>query len=481
MVLILSPLLLSLPAQALYGNKNLYWKTGSKSKPVMIPVCWENPASASAQRRGWAQSAVEASWQRHARVNFVEWDSCKKGDRGLHILITNTSMMPGGKTLNGKTNGGKLDLSYSGGPTGCQRGSAALQHCIAAVAAHEVGHVLGFYHEEERPDYVEPPGTPPKAPCAKQSFKNSKPQYYGAFDIDSVMSYCGQPAGNPSTWKEGLSPGDVASVQRAYGRRIPGSLVSPGGNCLAAHESAKTLEEAFLWDCDEARNDQEWRLNSFTDGTLRLGPDRCLQAKSTQRQVRLGYCATKEPGQRWRLEEIRLSGFGGQCLDLRAGRTIRRTPIQMWACGALDGANQRWRITAQREIEFASSGMCLTLPESGTANLNDCAQPDLQRFSFAAAGQIRLLSQPGKCLDVQGWTDAQYLAGNGLPTNGQRLQRFTCLEAQLNQRWNLTGPVHHSTELCLERAGGSETNGTGVEIAPCTTSAAQRWDYYWRP
>jgi hypothetical protein len=35
-------------------------------------------------------------------------------------------------------------------------------------------------------------------------------------------------------------------------------------------------------------------------------------------------------------------------------------------------------------------------------------------------------NQAGRCLDVIGWTDAQYLAGSGLPQNGPRLQRSAC-------------------------------------------------------
>src|SRR4029079_3872093 len=107
----------------------------------------------------------------------------------------------------------------------------------------------GFYHAEERPD----------APnittgnCKKQSFPNSNPVLYGAYDDHSIMSYCHPPSGAP--W---LSANDIAGVQRAYGRRQVGSLVTPRGHCVAAHHALGIGDRAFVWDCDEANRDQMW-------------------------------------------------------------------------------------------------------------------------------------------------------------------------------------------------------------------------------
>lgn len=90
-------LALASPASALFANRDYYW-TGN---PVTIPVCWENPSAAPAERREWARDAVESTWQRYARVNFVEWDTCNPGDPGVHIRIDPFSRMPGGSTLDG--------------------------------------------------------------------------------------------------------------------------------------------------------------------------------------------------------------------------------------------------------------------------------------------------------------------------------------------------------------------------------------------
>ncbi len=479
-VALVAALTAAIPAQALYANKDFFWKPAS-GKPVTIPVCWENSGAAPAARRGWARDAIDASWQRYARVNFVEWDTCTTGEKGVRIDIRpGQSAFPGGVNLDGKASGGGLDLSYSGGPAGCQGSSATLEHCIRAVTAHEFGHVLGFYHEEERDDYVEPRGTPPKAPCSKQTFANSNKQLYGAYDVDSVMSYCGQPASDPATWKEDLSPGDVAAVQRAYGRRIPGSLVSPGGNCVASHLKSKKPVPVFLWDCDEAADDQEWSFDRGK-GTLRLGASRCLQVTKAAPAAVLGWCAEESPGQHFTLADVRVRGWGGLCLDLHGGVQANGTPVQMWQCGALGGANQRWTITAKGEIRYRSSSRCLTVPAQGDAFLHGCVRPAEQHFSFPTGGQLRLVSTTNTCLDIRAWTDAQYLSGLGLPVNGLRLQRFTCLPQQLNQRWNVTARIRHVlTGRCLVRETSSEANGARITTQTCTGLPAEKWDYYWR-
>jgi hypothetical protein len=472
------------PAAALFANLDYYWP----GNPVTIAVCWENPAEAPAQRREWVRDAIDSSWGRHARVNFTEWDTCNAGDPGVHIRIDSYNAAPGGVTLDGVTNGVHLDLTYSGNAA-CSGTLAALEHCIRAIAVHEFGHVLGFYHEEERYDYFPAPGAPPA--CAKQTWPNSSPQYYGAYDLQSVMSYCGQPAGDPSTWKEALSPGDVAAVQRAYGRRIPGALVSPAGNCVAAHATGPDFESAFLWDCDEYADDQEWRLadeqGHFTLSINTLFPviRRCLENSSNPAspQTFIRTCDAGLVTQRFKLESVAIRGWGGLCLDLQNGNTANLAPVQMWECGALGGINQRRALSATGEIRFGGpTGKCLTVPPTGTAYLYDCGIATWQAFDPTSSGELRLRNQAGRCLDVIAWTDSQYLAGSGLPQNGQRLQSFACTPAQLNQKWNLSGNVRHvSTDRCLARLADAESNGTLIQTAPCSAVPAQQFDYYFRP
>jgi len=466
----------AVPARALYANKEYYWLPKTPGGPVLIPVCWENPSAAPAVRRGWARDAVESTWQRAARVNFVEWDSCKSGDPGVHILVTNESKFPGGVHLNKVTNGGKLDLAFANGPDGCRVSTRALRDCVMATTAHEFGHVLGFYHEEERPDYAPRPGRPTPA-CKKQTYDNPFPQYYGAYDVDSVMSYCGQPADHPETWKRSLSPNDVAAVQNAYGLRIPGTIVSTGGNCLAGHEASTKTETAFLWDCDEAKDDQEWRADSgalgpgFATTKLRLGTSRCLRGDASSHVAKLAACAGNA-SEYWSLTGFRIRGWGGLCLS--AGGPLGST-VSMWTCNDSAGGAQRWNVTAGR-IKRADDGRCLLGSKSGIT-LGKCPFLPLGQFRFFTSGELGF---PGTddCLDVQAPTEEQYRSGVGRPVNGMHVQEFRCIKTQQNQRWHATGPIRHlHTGLCLER--GSEANGTPIRLASCDGRDAQEWDYYW--
>ena len=45
-------------------------------------------------------------------------------------------------------------------------------------------------------------------------------------------------------------------------------------------------------------------------------------------------------------------------LDLQAGNMASGTPVQVWSCGALGGAYQRWTRTRAGQIRYGSTNMC---------------------------------------------------------------------------------------------------------------------------
>ncbi|MFC1641886.1 ATPase, partial [Myxococcota bacterium] len=67
------------------------------------------------------------------------------------------------------------------------------------------GHLLGFAHEQNRPD------TP--AACAEERQGTRGDMVFGSWDLSSIMNYC-----NP-VWNNGgvLSGTDVAGAQFCYG------------------------------------------------------------------------------------------------------------------------------------------------------------------------------------------------------------------------------------------------------------------------
>lgn len=469
---------------ALYANTGFFWPTAGTGR-TDINVCWENPNSApgttAAARATWRDQrrrAVEESWGRNARINFYGWDGnnpviaptvCVSGAPGIHVVIctlptdSRCPALPASQatafpTVNGLNNGVRLNPDHG-----------------ASVAVHEFGHTLGFYHEEERPD--SPNIT--SGPCAKQSFPNANPISYGAYDPTSTMSYC-QPI-SAAPW---LSANDVASIQRAYGRRIQGTLATPRANCAAAHHAVGLGDRAFTWDCDEANRDQEWFDTTLTSNgdawsLFIVGPTSstrfCLGATSASAgaAVQLATCST---GNDWRLESMFLRGFGGRCLDLRAGVLAAGTPIQIWDCGAIGGANQRWSRTRAGQIRFGTTAWCARVGANSHLELGACNTADpAQIFTFDAS-VIRQVST-GLCLDVQGPSDAQFISGQGLLNNGEFVHAFTCNTA-LNQRWAFRGGLRYdgNTALCLNR--GSDGNGSALSLATCNgNDETQTWDY----
>jgi hypothetical protein len=472
---------------SLYGNKDYLW-TGN---PALIPVCWENASSNTiyaptftvpeSTSREWVRNAVEGQWSRYGRLSFTTWDACTPGKPGVHIQIVQSggSSAPGGSTLNGVTSGVKLNLYYAD-RSDCQASQASLQRCVQAVALHEFGHVLGFYHEEERPDYA----SNATGACARQSWPNANPQYYGAFDVDSVMSYCGQPANDISTWKTELSPGDIAAIQKAYGRRVAGQMVSVRSADMLSDNNAPDAR-AFLWDGDEA-NGQRWSYDfasqSFRNLRSTAAESFCLDAAASGASLATAHCAPGAASQRFPLSDVHVRGWGGLCLDVPGGNTANYTALQMWKCGALGGANQKFRVDTSRRIAFAGTNKCLTWSavQGASIFLHDCggAYAAQQAFGFAVDGS--LTTSGGRCVDVEAWTSGQYLAGQGLPRSGARVQTYSCLADQTNQKWNLSGAFRSQGGACLAVSGGGYGNGPLVLLSGCNGSAAQEWDYYWK-
>jgi hypothetical protein len=522
--------------KALVAGEGFMW-TVWQSEPVKLVVCWENPADSHPlpgeldqtpgwQRREWVRLALKRTWEREARILFVGWQQCQNeanptapphtygprrpgtADENIKIHITTTG---GGQN---PAHGSWGDYQQSGVILNLHCGNRA---CMEYLAIHEFGHALGLYHGEERSDWpTNISGCPP------QTYPPSPPWWpiptellWGDPDPESVMAYC---SGGPNE----LSPIDIAGIQRAYERHLPGTLLSlPGSLCLSAHANAANGDTAFGWACDEAFDDQEWRYDVVNEALYIKWPSdptqtrRCLDVETNDyTNVQIWDCHYGS-NQQWKFRDIMVRGYGGLCLTRPATGTGALT---METCTG--SGRQMWRVDqgdvpGRVRLRSTSGNLCLT--KDGGSGSDALAEPCTIHFTFlptvhnptsgmqaSAASATIPLYTPGDikdwerdfylgssgvisdpdivsgsvCLDVQDVWDSEFTAGQGGAVPGQRVQFFDCHATQLNQKWSFSGHLV-SGNKCLALSDDAVDNGDNAVVANCSTETQQDWDYGW--
>lgn len=170
-----------------------------------IPVCWEDLAASSEADRNLVQRSVADSWSKASAVKFIGWTSCPADFSGVRIAVADTSPHAKalGRLVRGVRDGLTLNFTFQKNSQPCQ---SQRDTCIKAMAVHEFGHILGFAHQNNRPDAP--------ADCRDVSKGGEQGPMLGQYDPISVMNYC-----NPTWLNNGnLSDGDIDAVRMMYGR-----------------------------------------------------------------------------------------------------------------------------------------------------------------------------------------------------------------------------------------------------------------------
>lgn len=190
-----------------------------------IPTCWATPGYA--REKSIITNAVMRTWPAVANLHFTWREGCPTTGSDLYVKIQTGRHTAVGASASGtpifdhKTDGQTrpegmetlsapttepLQVQGSPGVTvWVEDNGGSLQPQMEYVAVHEFGHVLGFHHEQDRPEA--------EARACSLGAPTDAGTTVGPYDPDSIMNYCNAD-GNANGV---LSEGDIANVRAVYG------------------------------------------------------------------------------------------------------------------------------------------------------------------------------------------------------------------------------------------------------------------------